>query len=196
MKYLAVIMFTVFALGLQGQNLDTAKVEGNRLSIEHAVDVGYVFDRSSGTVNGRLSGEVMSGVKYGRFGVGLGIGVDQYENHIAMPIFTKLYFELRKAGFIPYYYVKGGYSKVWINESEFGMDSPKGGLLIGGGIGVKKEVNKMALNFSIGYQSQKMSTTSNPEIYYWNFIGPWGGGSSTTIERTLTRMTCKFGIIF
>lgn len=195
MKRLFTVLLVLAAISAQSQNPDSVVVADKKPQLVHVVNLGYLFDRKNESTNGIIAVEVMSGLDFGRFGAALGVGVDQYVNHTAMPFFMQLHFDLKNGNLVPYYFAKGGVSKVWKTNSEFGMDKPKGGLMLAAGIGVRKRLNGLALNFSAGYQMQRMNTASSSQ-YYWDIIGPWGGGSETIVVRKMHRLVIKMGVLF
>lgn len=195
MKRLFTVLLVLAAISAQSQNPDSVVAADKKPKLVHVVNLGYLFDKKNESTNGMIAVEVMSGLNFGRFGAALGVGVDQYDTHTAMPFFTQLHFDLKKGELVPYYFAKGGMSKVWKTNSEFGMDKPKGGLMLAAGIGLRKRLNGLALNFSAGYQIQKLSTASSTQ-YYWDIIGPWVGGPETVVERRMHRLVIKMGVLF
>lgn len=178
-----------------GQEYDSLGLNKNQFSIEHSASIGLLLDRNNDTSSGRFTGEIKSGVNYKRIGAALGVGVDNYKYSTALPLFVELHYDLKKGRFIPYYFIRGGYSKVYSTSSEFDRQDVSGGMIMGAGFGVKKKLNNYALSVSVSYQGQKM-TTSIDSPYYFGLISPWGGGPNSTTERTMNRVSMKVGIHF
>ncbi len=90
---------------------------------------------------------------------GFGIGIDLYATETVIPLFASIRGDiLNDAGFMPFYYIDGGYG--WNITNTIENINYSGGLLFASGIGFKKGFNNQTgFLISAGYRLQKGATT-------------------------------------
>lgn len=91
---------------------------------------------------------------------GFGIGIDLYATETVIPLFASIRGNiLNNAGFMPFYYLDGGYG--WNITSSSENINYSGGLLFASGIGFKKAFNnESGFLISAGYRLQKGAITT------------------------------------
>lgn len=122
------------------------------------------------------------------FGIGLGVGLDSYDDFTMLPVFLDIRGNFNEAKVMAYYYVQTGFSASWLNNSidrDFVDEDLDSGWMISPGVGLRIDLGKSDVIVSMGYKHQKTKLTSDFE---------WG--EQTIQERGINRMTFGFGLIF
>lgn len=191
---LILLAFTLTTGSLVAQEVDANK---SFKRLFNSTDVGLLVGASSNEQKAPFS--FMNVTSYHltkQFAVGLGIGADFYKETY-IPIVADLRYYFRTTKFSPYAYFQAGYSisaedeihqdiyyslsSIWPGPSRQSV-SPKGGLMINPGIGVRNMFSEhFGVTFSIGYRYQKLNYESN---------------SDSRLEIEYNRLSFKFGVIF
>ena len=122
------------------------------------------------------------------FGAGLGLGLDNYDDFAALPVFLDVRGNLFEATVSPYYFFQVGYASAWFTDEEnltFVENDIEADWSFHPGFGFRFELGKADLLVSMGYKQQNVKITQEFE---------WG---ETLIERReMKRMTFGLGLIF
>ncbi|MDH5475585.1 MAG: hypothetical protein OEX22_07855 [Cyclobacteriaceae bacterium] len=190
-----VLIITLF-LGLSfiGATQNTDSLERVKVKWINSARMGMIFDSNSGVV-GRLSTRYFTGVEVNKFIVGVGIGLDDYEQIITAPMYIELKYKLSNSANTLFLYSQGGYS-LPIQKRSNEHKAGNGGVNMGAGFGYQWKVGGVTLFCMNGIQLQRVSTI--PDIYYdvfWynDLVYPQ---SSTEVMRKMRRAVFLIGINF
>lgn len=151
-----------------------------------------------GFVNGQTGTELLlqsiNGIQYQTFIVGIGIGLDYYQQR-SVPVFLELRKNLFKKTNTPFVYVDGGHHFVWLAEEpeEWFTSSIKGELYYDLGVGYHfPAFRSSAVTVSLGYNVKTMSEIRNihPERSSW----PPPPGDFQKFDYKLSRYSFKMGL--
>jgi hypothetical protein len=112
-----------------------------------------------------FSGETINGVIIsGRAGLGVGLGVEFWDNGLFYPVFAHFFYDLKKADNTPFAYINLG-EAFGTRYSTYYYERGKGGFLFTVGAGYKMKVAKsVQFEYELFYQYQAVS--SNYKTYY------------------------------
>lgn len=130
-----------------------------------------------------------------RVTAGVGTGVEWFGGAM-LPVFGQVNWKFLPASLSPYVYAQAGYAfSLEKNYDSYYYSTDVhnyGGILAGGGLGIRNEISKRAsLSFSVGYRYQKNRSTWDYNPYYW-------GGYDMKTERieNYNRIVLSLGFLF
>lgn len=180
--------------------LSPSKTAKSKVDMEtYGFEKGYYFVVEMGGIVGKTNSEesntttlMLKGVAgytpVNYFGAGIGLGLDSYDDFTMLPIFLEIRGNFNESKVMAYYFLQTGYSASWLNDGmgqSFVEEDIDSGWMINPGVGLRIDLGKSDIIFSMGYKHQKTTLTSEFE---------WG---ETSIEkRDINRMTFGFGLIF
>lgn len=148
------------------------------------------FSYGFSTVNGYLVNP--------HFSVGFGVGIDKYEDFLAVPLFVDLRANFLKYRVTPIFSVGVGYSiPIW--QKNGSSSDLRGGVFVNPAIGAKFFVSqKTSLFLTLGYRLQEIETP-----VYGSYYRDRGAGSSFWVttrdgwaKMSMNMITIKFGATF
>lgn len=131
----------------------------------HYTEIGALAatkNRPDNVTTAAFSFQTVNGYRFSSYlFAGAGIGIDLYATETYLPFFASVRGNLlRNAGFMPFYFVDGGYG--WNITASIDNISYQGGLLMAGGIGFKRAFNERnGFCISAGYRLQQGAITIN-----------------------------------
>jgi hypothetical protein len=170
---------------------------------------GYFFTMSSGALVGcsdcsfrkeiTFTTTVVNGVTMGKkLRLGVGVGYDAYYFWQSTPFSGMVSWDLignkdKNALFVQVAY---GWAKVWSNGSdEYGLKNVEGGQTATTQIGYRIRYHDIKFALSIGTKFQQVTAYYEYPTYYYLYVGPMQGASSTkSIQQNLNRLQINLTI--
>lgn len=151
-------------------------------------DLGLFAGRNDFYTRLNPSLHVVNGYQFNkRWMAGIGIGLDRFEYRGYAPLFGEGRFLVLNKQTSPVLSARAGWAIPTYNEFVNGERLYKGGLSLGGSIGITRYIgSKTGIQASVGYNYQETKFT-NP---WW-----WGEGKSTTYTRYHS-LEVRFGFLF
>ena len=181
-------------------NIVSIKHQNYSYKPEFALSPGWHFTGSFGVLFGRAttdgsvrSGTAISGTANYRLKpfLSVGIGIEPTilfvnDGYLLLPTFVRLGGSFSEKKVVPIYFIDAGWSFAKSNSGQGEFINAEGGYFVRPGIGLR--FNKLL--FTLGYQVQKVTTTS--EFNSW-----WNGSNQLTTEvRTMKNMMLSIGYNF
>ncbi len=132
--------------------------------------------------------------------IGVGLGIDSYENLALLPVTLDARFTFLKSKVRPTFNASIGYSsalrpnkKYFYSDSDYATLTYSGGLILSPSIGIKVYLPKdISIFFDIGYKMQKTKSVSNYEYLEGS---SWVKGQNT-VNKTLNMFSLSVGFQF
>jgi hypothetical protein len=149
---------------------------------------------------GNGSGESFSmihGIRFQKFGYGLGVGYDAYQEWRTVPFFASVNLDFRAVGENTFFVrIDAGYAAAWYpNEDEepFVYDQQRGPM-VHPLLGYRIRSEKFHLYITAGYKFQAINYVRTPR---WTWDSGWGGGlSKMYVGRDIERISLQLGFGF
>ena len=114
-----------------GQRVDS--INNKNIRWVNSFQMGSIVDKNKG-LTGRLSTSYLSGLNYGKWTLGAGSGIDDYEYFILFPALLELKYNLFSSNNSPFVYTYGAYNFL-LQKPDFNNYNYKSGLGVGAGVG-------------------------------------------------------------
>ncbi len=131
--------------------------DGDRSGFVNITEAGVLLGKSVNGEEAHLSLQSINGYQFGDYlSVGVGLGVDMFEDGNVFPIFADVRgYLMGDRNVSPYVYGDVGYGFTSADEIENYTDSQRGGIVYGAGIGIQVyKSNRLAWVWNIGYKQQ------------------------------------------
>lgn len=165
------------------------------------VDIGIQV----GLLHGRLNSELTSNETFSvsaqgmyRFSqylqTGISIGYDHHNEFGIFPLLLVYRADLSSKWSTPFFYGSAGYGFGWLLQSDDvnpGVDEVKGGANYQLGFGYRWRLEKIGLEFALGWKHQKVNFEYKNNDWFWI-----QNENNITLHRSINRAEFKFGIIF
>ena len=181
-RILTLVLLMVFSLMRADAQSDSSASSSSCFFIIHS---GALLGKKGYSTSATAS--LMPGIRYQRFGFGVGVGYDAYIDWRTLPLFAGVSYDLsRSKKRTMFLHINTGYSKAWNPGADAApIDySGGGGFFYHPFLGYKVKHGKVSIHFTAGYKWQRLT---------WSWLYP---PSKTTLQRDIRRLSVQIGIGF
>ncbi len=202
MKIKTIVLYALLVITTTGfSQEDSAKAESPKFKdkIFYQISAGMMV--SDNETDGRSyhpSVDAVVGYRFARLlQPGISIGYDEYDYFTAMPISLYLAGDILKSDNTPFYYLRGGQSKFFKDDSHR-FESIESGEMFEAGVGYNWKFSNVRLRLSVGWKHQTLKTEDRNIYWYWEDFAA-SSVLPASIQKTnweMERVIFKFGLLF